>query len=86
MGIAAASKLGNPLVPGLLFMASIGLTSFPAYLEGFKEIRNEPDLVLDANGTMRRVGIYCILLGWGLILVKRKGSIPFLPPKLKNLL
>lgn len=86
LGIAAASKFGNPLIPGLLFLSTIGLTSFPAYLEGFKEVRNEPDLVIDEHGTMRRVGIYCFVLGWGLVYVKRRGSIPFLLPKLKNLL
>ena len=85
-GIAAASKLGSPLIPGLLFLAAIGLVSFPAYSEGFREIRNKPDQDVDESGLMRRAGIYCLLAGWGLIVIKRRSSIPFLPPKMKNLL
>ena len=47
LGIAASSKMGKPLVPGLLFMGSVGLISMPAYLEGLAEIRNEPDRIID---------------------------------------
>ena len=43
IGIAAAAKLTNPIVPVALFIAATACTSFPAYREGFKEIRNEPD-------------------------------------------
>ena len=84
LGIAASGKLGQPLVPGLLFMSSVVLVSFPAYMEGFAEIRNQPDRVIDEHGYMRRVGIYLALGGWGILFFKRRGSIPFLPPKLMN--
>ena len=40
IGIAAAGKLTNPLIPGLLFLGAVGLVSFPAYREGFREIRH----------------------------------------------
>ena len=86
LGIAASGKLGQPLVPGLMFMSSVVLVSFPAYLEGFAEIRNQPDRIIDEHGYMRRVGIYLMLGGWGILFFKRRGSIPFLPPKLKNIL
>lgn len=40
IGIGLAAKLSQPLVPGLLFLSAVALTSLPAYSEGFKEIRN----------------------------------------------
>ena len=86
LGIAAAGKLASPLMPGLLFMTSIALISIPAYAEGIPEIRNEPDRIIDGKGYMRRVGIYCAIAGWGFLFFKRRGSIPFLPPKLQRLL
>ena len=86
LGIAASGKLANPLLPGLLFLSSICLVSFPAYAEGIPEIRNEPDRVIDEHGYMRRAGIYCMLAGWGFLFFKRRGSIPFLPPKLQRFL
>ena len=84
LGIAAAGKLANPLVPGLLFLGAIGLASFPAYREGFREIRNEPDLDNEYIGMARRAGIYCLLAGWGVLFFKRRGSIPFLPPRINK--
>eukprot|EP00353_Schmidingerella_taraikaensis_P003508 CAMPEP_0185583170 /NCGR_PEP_ID=MMETSP0434-20130131/21362_1 /TAXON_ID=626734 ORGANISM="Favella taraikaensis, Strain Fe Narragansett Bay" /NCGR_SAMPLE_ID=MMETSP0434 /ASSEMBLY_ACC=CAM_ASM_000379 /LENGTH=104 /DNA_ID=CAMNT_0028202181 /DNA_START=65 /DNA_END=376 /DNA_ORIENTATION=+ len=64
LGIAAAGKLGKPLIPGLLFLSSVCLVSFPAYLEGLAEVRDEPDRVIDEQGYMRRVGIYFMIAGW----------------------
>ena len=84
LGIAAAGKLARPLVPGLLLMSAIGMTSFPAYVEGFKEIRNEPDMVIDSSGMLRRLGIYCLIGGYAVLFYKRRGSIPFLPPTIRN--
>ena len=69
VGIAAASKLAKPLVPGVLFLGAIGLVSWPAYSEGFREIRNEPDRIVDPHGYLRRVGIYCLLGGFGILFV-----------------
>ena len=83
--MVAAGKLSKPLVPGILFLGAIGLTSFPAYVEGMQEIRNEPDYHVDQSGFMRRVGIYCLLGGYGILFIARRGSIPFMPPKMKNL-
>ena len=84
LGIAAAGKLAKPLVPGLLLMGAVGMTSFPAYVEGFKEIRNEPDMVVDSNGILRRLGIYCLIGGYAVLFYKRRGSIPFLPPTIRD--
>ena len=86
LGIAASAKLTSPLLPGLVFLTSIALVSFPAYIEGIREVRNEPDRIIDKNGYMRRVGIYCMLAGYGYLFYKRRSSIPFLPPKLKSML
>ena len=84
LGIAASGKLKKPLFPGLLFMGAVGMTSMPAYLEGIQEIKNEPDYIIDGTGMLRRVGIYCLLGGYAMIFFKRRGSLPFLPPKLKS--
>ena len=84
LGIAASGKLKKPLFPGLLFMGAVGMTSMPAYLEGIQEIKNEPDYIIDGTGMIRRVGIYCLLGGYAMIFFKRRGSLPFLPPKLKS--
>ena len=86
LGIAAAGKLKSPLVPMVIFTSAICFTSFPAYLEGFREIRNDADKKIDESGMMRRFGIYCLLGGYGLLFYKRRNSIPFLMPKMKNLL
>ena len=86
LGIAASGKLKSPLVPAIIFIAAIVTTSFPAYIEGFREIRNEADTNVDASGMMRRFGIYCLIGGYGLLFYKRRSSIPFLVPKMKNLL
>lgn len=86
VGIAASGKLSNPVYPGILFMSSVALVSWPAYAEGLPEVHNNPDRVVDENGYMRRFGIYCLLGGWGVLFYKRRGSLPFLPPRLKNFL
>ena len=67
-------------------MGAVAMTSFPAYIEGFREIRNEPDWAVDSNGMLRRAGIYCLIGGYAVLFYKRRGSIPFLPPKMKNLM
>ena len=85
IGLAAAGKLAKPLVPGVLFLAAIGLTSYPAYIEGFQEIRNEPDYIIDESGIIRRIGIYCLLGGYAILFISRRGSIPFMPPKMRQL-
>ena len=86
IGIAAAGKLRKPLVPCVCFLAATCLVSLPAYSEGLKEIRNEPDMRIDSSGMMRRAGIYFFIGGWVLLFCKRRGSIPFMPPKMNKLL
>ena len=78
-GFAAVSKMPNPHYAGLLFIASIALVSFPAYSDGWRQIRDEEDSGSN-NMMMRRIGIYCFMTAWAMIIFKNRGSIPFLRP------
>ena len=68
LGMAACRKMPNPMLTGPLFVLSIGLTSLPAYQEGFREIRNQPDLEYDTS-IVRRIGLYCFLGGYVLLFI-----------------
>ena len=77
------TPLPKPWQTGGLFLLAIGCASYPAYIEGNREMRNEPAKEGD-DGTFRRVGIYCLMVGYGVLFLKRRASIPFLPPALRR--
>lgn len=78
--MSASAKMATPYQTGLLFLTAICLTSFPAYYEGFKEIRDLPDSEYDSS-IVRRIGIYCLLGGYILLLAQNRTSLPIVLPK-----
>ena len=79
-GIAASAKMPVPYQTGLLFISAICLNSLPAYYEGYREIKNIPDSEVDTS-IARRIGIYCLIGGYALLLIHNRQSLPFIFPK-----
>ena len=56
-----------------LFVLSMALNSFPSYKEGIREIKNEENV--PSSGLMRKIGFYCLVGGYGLIVLASRGKI-----------
>ena len=70
-GLFLSAKLASPWHSGALFLLATALNSVPAYREGVRDIRNEPEL--QGNTTLiRKEGFYCLFAGFMVIIAKHR--------------
>ena len=70
-GLFLSAKLASPWHSGALFLLATGLNSLPAYREGVRDIRNEPELQTSTT-LVRKAGFYCLCAGFMVIFAKHR--------------
>jgi hypothetical protein len=79
-GMSISARMATPAQTGLLFALAIGLNCIPAYREGLREIRDQPES--DASTAFsRKLGFYCFVAGYSILLYRNRLSLPFISPR-----
>ena len=79
-GMSMSARMATPAQTGILFALAIGLNSIPAYREGLREIRDLPENS-NSSAFSRKLGVYCFVAGYSILLYKNRLSLPFISPR-----